>query len=356
LDWRDREGVVLLGVVARKPLIPNLENASLAELEVACGAAPHRDGHDRMMAIRALALGIPHVQVALLHQVTSHTLNNWINRFNQRGIDGLIDRKRSGRPRSLSVDRTQEYRDLVLQPHQVGVTHWTGKKFHGYLRNELDVEVGYRTVIRWLHDNNFRLKVPQPWPDRQDESLRKAFVDKLQTWLSDEQVELWYADETGIEGDPRPRRRWAERGKKARITKNGDHIRMNVTGMVCPRTGQFYALEFSHSDVETFQAFLDHANADVTLQRPRNLLICDNASWHKNSQLKWGHFEPMFLPPYSPDLNPIERLWRLLKAEWFCDFIAKDRDALMARLDVALQWVIHRAEGNQITCTIKKEL
>lgn len=309
-----------------------------------------------MMAIRALAVGIPHVQVTLLHQVTSRTLSNWINRFNQRGIDGLIDRKRPGRPRSLPADKAEQYRDLIRQPQQAGVTHCTGKKFHGYLRNELNVEVGYRTVIRWLHDNNFRLKVPQPWSDRQDEILRKAFIDRLRMWLSDERIELWYADETGIEGDPRPRRRWAERGKKARVTKNGDHIRMNVTGMVCPRTGQFYALEFSHSDVETFQVFLNNANADVKLQRPLNLLICDNASWHKNSGLDWGSFEPVFLPPYSPDLNPIERLWRLLKAEWFSDFIAKDRESLMARLDLALQWVIDRVERNQITCAIRKEL
>ncbi len=309
-----------------------------------------------MMAIRALALGIPHVQVTLLHQVTSRTLSNWINRFNQRGIDGLIDRKRPGRPRAMPADKAEQYRALIRQPQQAGVTHWTGKKFHGYLRNELNVEVGYRTVIRWLHDNNFRLKVPQPWSDRQDEILRKAFIDRLQMWLSDGRIELWYADETGIEGDPRPRRRWAERGKKARITKNGDHVRMNVTGMVCPRTGQFYALEFSHSDVETFQVFLNNANDDVKLQRPRNLLICDNASWHKNSGLDWGSFEPVFLPPYSPDLNPIERLWRLLKAEWFSDFIAKDRESLMARLDVALQWVIDRVERNQITCAIRKEL
>ena len=342
--------------MARKPLILNLENASQAELMIACGAAPHREGFDRMMAIRELAAGVSHAQVALIHGITRRTLNNWIRRFNEQGIDGLIDRQRSGRPRSIPPEKTEEYKQLIRQPQQAGVTHWTGKKFHGYLRNELELEVGYSTVIRWLHDNNFRLKVPQPWPDRQDETLRKAFIDRLQTWLADEQIDLWYADETGIEGDPRPRRRWAERGVKARVTKNGDHIRMNVTGMVCPRTGQFYALEFSHSDVETFQAFMEHANSDLKLQRRRNLLICDNASWHKNGRLNWGQFEPIFLPPYSPDLNPIERLWRVLKAEWFYDFIAKDRDALMARLDVALQWVIARVEGNQVTCAIKKEL
>jgi transposase len=129
---------------------------------------------------------------------------------------------------------------------------------------------------------------------------------------------------------------------------------MTVTGMVCPRTGQFYALEFSHTDTEVFQAFLTHANADLRLERPRNLLICDNASWHKRKSLAWGHFEAVHLPPYSPDFNPIERLWLLIKAEWFCDFVAKDRDSLIARLDQALLWAMNRPEANQTTCAIRK--
>jgi len=34
----------------------------------------------------------------------------------------------------------------------------------------------------------------------------------------------------------------------------------------------------------------------------------------------------LYLPPYSPDLNPIEKLWMVIKAEFFTDFIANDRD------------------------------
>ena len=81
---------------------------------------------------------------------------------------------------------------------------------------------------------------------------------------------------------------------------------MNVTGVVKPRTGEFYALEFSHSDTTIFQVFLEHANRDISFERPRNLLILDNASWHKSKSLDWGRFEPIFFPLHSPDLNPIE--------------------------------------------------
>ena len=128
---------------------------------------------------------------------------------------------------------------------------------------------------------------------------------------------------------------------------------MSVAGMVCPRTGEFYALMFSHTDTRVFQVFPDHANKDIQLQRKRNILICDNASWHKSDSLKWGKFERVFLPPYSPDLNPIEKLWLIMKAEWFSDFVAKDTDQLIDRLCQALNPVVDRKTGNKKTCAIR---
>jgi transposase len=143
------------------------------------------------------------------------------------------------------------------------------------------------------------------------------------------------------------------RGEKISVPYEGSHVRMNVTGMVCPRTGEFYALMFTHKGA---QVFLDHANADIPLQRKRHILICDNASRHKSSSLNRGNFERVLLPPYSPDLNPIERLWLLMKAEWSSDFIAKDRDQLIDRLSRALNWVVDRGTKNSQTCSIKTEL
>jgi transposase len=75
--------------------------------------------------------------------------------------------------------------------------------------------------------------------------------------------------------------------------------------------------------------------------------------WHKCKSNPWGAFEPGYLPPYSPDLNPIERLWLILKAEGFSSFIAKDRQALIDRLDPALNWLIDHQAQNQITCRIQ---
>jgi DDE superfamily endonuclease len=94
------------------------------------------------------------------------------------------------------------------------------KNAMAFLKEEHKLKISYRSVIRWLHKENFALKVPRPWSDMQDE--------------------------------------------------------------------------------------------DIQVQRSRNIIICDNATWHKVKLLNWGQFEVLFLPPYSPDLNPIERFWQLL--------------------------------------------
>jgi transposase len=334
---------------------PNPHNCTLAELDTAIKAAASGRSRDRFHAIKALLMGLDALAVATLYNVTGRTLRAWIRAFNAQGLDGLTDRPRPGGPRKIPGDMDERLCDLIARPSQAEITHWTAKKFHGYLSEELQIECGYRTVVRWLHEHDFRLKVPQPWPDRQDEKARQDWLEhKLAPLLEDPRVDLWYQDEMGVEGDPRPRRRWARVGEKTRVTRNGDHLRMNVTGMICPRTGQAFLLEFSHNDREIFQAFLDEANAHVRSERRRNVIVLDNASWHKCKSLRWGKFEPLLLPPYSPDFNPIERLWLLIKAEWFSDFVAKDRDALIARLDQALNWAMARQTGNQKTCTIGK--
>ncbi len=258
-----------------EPTQPNAENCSVVELDVACGAAPSRRAHDRVRAIKSLIMGIDHDTTAELFDVSRRTLFNWVRRFNEAGIDGLLDRPRAGRPRKIDSEHSSAVRDRFESPASAGHRHWTARKFHGYLNKEVGLEVGYSTLVRWQHEQNFRLKVPQPWPDRQDEELREAFVKRLRAWVRDADVELWFQDEMGVEGDPRPRRRWAKKGERTRGTKNGDHIRLNASGMICPRTGEAFALSFTHSDRDCFQRFIDIANQTVKTGRRRNLLIMD---------------------------------------------------------------------------------
>lgn len=187
----------------------NGENCSLEELDTSAMATASRRSNARMMAIKALLLGLSHDQVAKLYSVTRRSLSEWVSKFNERGLYGLIEGHRSGRPPKVPSEQSAICVDLIRNPAKAGEIHWTGKKFHGYLRDKLGLELGYSTTQRWLRKRGFRLKVPRSWPDRQDPEKRQRFLECICLFLDDPEVDLWYLDESGVEGDPRPRRRYA---------------------------------------------------------------------------------------------------------------------------------------------------
>jgi transposase len=348
-------GNVLIGM-SRAKTLPNPENCSIEDLDIARKCAANQAAFARMTAIRALLLGFEFSATAVVFNVSQRTLSRWVKAFNEEGIDGLLDDPRPGRPRAIAFDDNERLRQLVEQPALAGEVFWTARKFNGYLNSTLGREIGYSTVTRWLHEQNYKLLVPRAWPDRQDEQKRAAFLELLRHLLADDKVELWFGDECGFEGDPRPRRRWAQVGSKPTRVKNGDHIRSNFIGVISPRTGELAGIEVSGCNTETYQAFLDEANKDLRFEREANYLIVDNASWHKAKSLNWGKFIPLYLPPYSPDFNPIERLWLLVKNEWFSDFVARNRDQLSDRIFEAIQWALKKTEKVKSMCTIKTEL
>jgi transposase len=337
--------------MARPLLVPNPENASIHELKQTARIGSGETAL-RCTAIQMLVTGITREQVCEALLVTERSLRRWIQAFNQQGIDGLIVQKRSGRSRKLQGEQAAHLVELIEEPQQADRTFWTARAFHGYISESYQVDCSYETVVRFFHQQGFALKVPQPWPDRQDEAQRQAFRKHLKVLCAQPDVDVWFGDESGFEGDPRPRRRWDRKGNKTRITKNGDHVRMNVIGAVCPRTGEFFAIEASHVDTDMFQAFLDEANRRLQPERKRNILIVDNASWHRRACLDWGCFEPLFLPAYSPDFNPIERIWLIMKARWFNHHVCKNRDALIARLDQAILDVINNPNNTKRTASI----
>lgn len=79
-------------------------------------------------------------------------------------------------------------------------------------------------------------------------------------------------------------------------------------GAYSPITGDHFELELPHCSAATFQIFLDHFAA----KRPDELkvVLMDNGAFHKAKCLNWPrNILPLFLPPYSPELNPAEKIW-----------------------------------------------
>lgn len=321
--------------MAQRYLIPNPENASLADLQ-AVRKAGNRETDRRCLVIIMLLIGSSREQVMKTVDLSESAIKKIIKAFNNYGVDGLVAKKRSGRKRLISSEQKEEIIEEFEEPGRAQRTFWTASAFHGHITDKYALECSYHTILRLLHEKGYVLKVPKPWPDRQDDKAREQFIERLKNLVDDPEVELWYGDETGIEGEPKPRRAWAIKGSRPKVTHNGDHIRLSILGTVCPRTGEFFAIEASHCDTDVFQVFLDETATCIVPTRKRNILILDNASWHKRKSLNWHFFEPLYLPPYSPDFNPIERIWLIMKAEYFLNLHCRNKAALIEQADHAL--------------------
>lgn len=205
--------------------------------------------------------------------------------------------------------KLERVRDLLLpvleDPTKAGEVHWTGVKIHGYLQEQFSLELGYRTTIRWLHELGFNLRVPQPWPERQDPVERERFKRELEQLCADPNIELWFSDECGVEGDPRPRRRWVERGKRATVPYLGDHIRQNVIGAVAPQSGKLFALIMDGVDGHVFQFFLDEmAKAVPKAEGKRQLLFVDNAKLARRHPAEQAPLRTSVSAKVFPRLQP----------------------------------------------------
>lgn len=99
--------------MGRHLILPNAENCSLHELNIAAKAAPTQAGFCRMTAMRKLLEGWSPHTVSRFYDVTRQTLRNWIKAFNKRGIDGFLDRQRCGAPRKINESQNKEYVELI---------------------------------------------------------------------------------------------------------------------------------------------------------------------------------------------------------------------------------------------------
>lgn len=182
---------------------------------------------------------------------------------------------------------------------------------------------------------------PRKWAEKQDQQVRESFRKDIAVLKQTPKTDLWFCDETGVQGDPEPREILALRGSRIRLPHTGSHIRSSVIGSVRPQDGKFVCLLLPYVDTEIFQIYVDELNRRVR-RRHENIVVLDNASWHKTRSLRWGILRPCYLPTYSPDLNVIERLWLVVKRDFFSWFYTRNHDVLDDRITEALNFYIER--------------
>lgn len=323
----------------------NREHCTLEELAATIKYSQSNPDCFRLECIKLLYRGYDRKSVEEIKEVNQRTLRHWVKRFNEQGIDGLINKLSTGRPRKLEHLLFEE-----VAEDKFSDSCYTVVKLHGYLRAELKQELSYATCLRYTKAAGYSLKVPRKMNPNADPELQKEFIEQIQPILNGRN-KVFFGDEVGIEGDPKPAKQWFLKGRKPIVKNEGFHLRQSVVGAVEPRTGEFESIVVPYTDMVVFQLFLDQL-AESNKSETKVFLILDNASWHHSEKLIWHNIEPVYLPPYSPELNPIERLWKVLKDRFFKNWHTRDPDKLIDRVCFALLQFYQNSDNVKSICKI----
>lgn len=121
---------------------------------------------------------------------------------------------------------------------------------------------------------------------------------------------------------------WARRGSRPRQVRQTRYGNVWLFGAACPATGGSFGLILPKANAHAMQLWLDAFAARIE-HGTHAVLVLDNAGWHRAAALRWpAGVTPLFLPPYSPELNPMENLWGWLK-QTFLSNRTFDDDAAM---------------------------
>lgn len=127
-------------------------------------------------------------------------------------------------------------------------------------------------------------------------------------------VRLFSEDESRIGTLPVERRRITLKGIKPISHVSHELKSYYLYGAVEPKTGESFFMEFPHLDSVCFQIYLDEFS--ISYPDSFNILLLDKGRFHTAKSLKIpSNVALLFLPAYSPELNPIERVWEAIKAE-----------------------------------------
>ena len=111
---------------------------------------------------------------------------------------------------------------------------------------------------------------------------------------------------------------WARTGSRPTAVKQTKYEWVYLYGAVEPATGESTALLAPHVNIGTMEVFLRMLSEDVASTGDPDdvaLVIMDRAGWHVSERLKVPpNLWLLFLPPYSPELNPVENLWHWIKS------------------------------------------
>ncbi len=312
---------------------------------------PDPDVRFRSHLLLLLNDGHTWLTVAAVLYCSSRTIDRWVKRFHAEGIEAVAGHK-PGRAFRLTADWIKVAVEWVTTkaPRDFGFlrSRWCCETVAILMLTTYHVEVGRETVRRWLRDGGLVYRRPRPvvGPKDPDRQAKLDALRRLLASLPDDETAV-FQDEVDINTNPKIGSMWMVKGRQAEVETPGNNEKRYLSGSIHWRTGQVFITEGAPRQGRDTPLFLTHLDdLRSRLRRYRKIhVICDSAKCHTSNDVAvylWEHRERIdlhFLPKYSPDCNPIERVWWNLHDQITRNHKCQTMEEL---LDLTFAWLSNR--------------
>ena len=255
--------------------------------------------------------GYTYEQIAQVLMIDEVTTRRYVQKYQEKGIDGLLECRYAGGVGKLTLTQESGLRNyLICQTPQ------TAKSVVAHIKDRYGVNYTVVGVTKLLHRLGFVYKKPKVIPGKVDSTKQTEFIEQYQDLKKSlgPNDRIYFADATHPQHNTMLAYGWILKGKAhdKYIKSNTGRKRLNLNG----------ALNLKDKTAVVLEEQTINANATINLltaikekQRSGKIyIILDNASYHHSKVVtswlkKHKRFKTIFLPPYSPNLNIIERLW-----------------------------------------------
>lgn len=268
-------------------------------------------------------LGYSVDEIAEIFGLNYYSVSRWFTRYRRGGEDALKRTLAKGADRRLSPEILTWLEDALLKPATewgFETPLWTGPMVRGLLRRECSIEIHRATVWRYLRELGLTYQKPERRYIEQNVELVKQWINeewpKITEWVRNNRAILYFEDESGISIAPVIGKGWGRKGRPPII---------RVTGK---RGGILAMSAVSLSGTLRFRLEKRRVNSDVMIEflqqildshkRRKIAVVMDQAPCHTSRKVrdftsKQKRLEVFYIPPYSPELNPDEKVWKHLK-------------------------------------------